>query len=229
MHIIVHLRQKGTLLKMDFYENENLRHLTYLESLFMLPRRGFYQLPKIMRYLTSGIKINFPGIGKTFSIPTQYADMQKASFGILDGQAVFFAFNVVTTIAAAIFTVLASLSFGSVILGLTAGIGSLFGTIFGLLFGWVISGLIAWAFSTFYDRWMTIILKIFLALELVGSVICVFMLFSDILAALTVLAFLGFNIFWILATLITLASSAVTVLAGLYYVKCMIQAEELFF
>ena len=75
---------------MDYYENENLRHLSYLECLFMLPRRGLGMLPSLSSFLRQAVRLDIRGIVQVFLLPTQYADMQKASQGILNGQALFF-------------------------------------------------------------------------------------------------------------------------------------------
>ena len=210
---------------MDYYENENLRHLSYLECLFMLPRRGLGMLPSLSSFLRQAVRLDIRGIVQVFLLPTQYADMQKASQGILNGQALFFTFGVLVTFVTAIFSGLAVMSGWRI----WAGINMVLSSVIGIAFSWVISALVAWIYSIFYDRWFSIILKILLALQIIGVIISIGNLISDILAAIAVAALIGFNLFWLLGILTGFVGSIVSIIASLYYIKCMGLAEELFF
>lgn len=210
---------------MDYYENENLRHLSYLECLFMLPRRGLGMLPSLSSFLRQAVRLDIRGIVQAFLLPTQYADMQKASQGILNGQALFFTFGVLVTFVTAIFSGLAVMSGWRI----WAGINMVLSSVIGIAFSWVISALVAWIYSIFYDRWLSIVLKILLALQIIGVIISIGNLISDILAAIAVAALIGFNLFWLLGILTGFVGSIVSIIAFLYYIKCMSLAEELFF
>lgn len=210
---------------MDYYENENLRHLSYLECLFMLPRRGLGMLPSLSSFLRQAVRLDIRGIVQAFLLPTRYADMQKASQGILNGQALFFTFGVLVTFVTAIFSGLAVMSDWRI----GAGINMVLSSVIGIVFSWVISALVAWIYSIFYDRWLSIILKILLALQIIGVIISIGNLISDILAAIAVAALIGFNLFWLLGILTGFIGSIVSIIASLYYIKCMSLAEELFF
>lgn len=210
---------------MDYYENENLRHLSYLECLFMLPRRGLGMLPSLSSFLRQAVRLDIRGIVQAFLLPTQYADMQKASQGILNGQALFFTFGVLVTFVTAIFSGLAVMSGWRI----WAGINMVLSSVIGIAFSWVISALVAWIYSIFYDRWLSIILKILLAIQIIGVIIRIGNLISDILAAIAVAALIGFNLFWLLGILTGFIGSIVSIIASLYYIKCMSLAEELFF
>lgn len=210
---------------MDYYENENLRHLSYLECLFMLPRRGLGMLPSLSSFLRQAVRLDIRGIVQAFLLPTQYADMQKASQGILNGQALFFTFGILVTFVTAIFSGLAVMSGWRI----WAGINMVLSSVIGIAFSWVISALVAWIYSIFYDRWLSIVLKILLALQIIGVIISIGNLISDILAAIAVAALIGFNLFWLLGILTGFVGSIVSIIAFLYYIKCMSLAEELFF
>lgn len=210
---------------MDYYENENLRHLSYLECLFMLPRRGLGMLPSLSSFLRQAVRLDIRGIVQAFLLPTQYADMQKASQGILNGQALFFTFGVLVTFVTAIFSGLAVMSGWRI----WAGINMVLSSVIGIAFSWVISALVAWIYSIFYDRWLSIVLKILLAIQIIGVIIRIGNLISDILAAIAVAALIGFNLFWLLGILTGFIGSIISIIASLYYIKCMSLAEELFF
>ena len=152
-------------------------------------------------------------------------DMQKASQGILNGQALFFTFGVLVTFVTAIFSGLAVMSDWRI----WAGINMVLSSVIGIAFSWVISALVAWIYSIFYDRWLSIVLKVLLVLQIIGVIISIGNLISDILAAIAVAALIGFNLFWLLGILTGFIGSIISIIASLYYIKCMSLAEELFF
>lgn len=167
----------------DSYDKEQLKGLSYLQSIFLVHRRGMqtiHHLNGMFQSIQPGgvknLKFLFAGIPEMDS--QMICDMSRCSGELIDGVAFCYLVYFINTILEALLKIATAFDTTGVAGGLFALLGNAISATVTIVLMAAIYGGFIYIFSTFYDRWYTVFTVAFLggqfamtAINMVSAVI----------------------------------------------------------